>query len=123
MKSTILAIAALLAATAPVSAHAASLDIRLGVGTGYAYPDTRIDWVCSGRRAAELEGRLGQEEHEGDIDGYTADRIHAEIDRVEDKQRHECREGDWGGVRSVASRYDRIDEWISREAHGRRWDW
>lgn len=123
MRKTVLAFASLLSLAAPGLAHADSLDIRLGLGNDYGYRDGRIDAVCSGRRADQLERRLGHEEREGEIDGYTAGRIHDQIDRLEDKQRHECREGDWGAVRGIAARYDRIDQWIDREAHGRRWDW
>ena len=80
--------------------------------------------VCSGDRARQLERRLGHEVNEGEIDRWQADRIHAEIDRLERAQWHECGEGDWGAVSRIAGRYDRLQDSIDRSAHGwRRGGW
>lgn len=80
--------------------------------------DGLVRAICSGQRAYGLENRLRHEEDEDEIDPGEARRIQAEIDRVEDKQRHECDEGDWRAVRGLAYRYDRIGQWIDAEAHG-----
>lgn len=96
-------------------------------GYGYGYGgyrmDGRVQAVCSGQRAYSLEGRLRHEEREGEIDPYAAARIHQAIDRLEDKQRHECAERDWRAIASISSRYDRIGQWIETLAHGYQpWD-
>lgn len=80
--------------------------------------DGMIRSICSGQRAYSLENKLRHEEYEDEIDPGDARRIHSEIDRLEDKQRHECDEGDWRAVRGLAYRYDRIGQWIDAEAHG-----
>lgn len=82
--------------------------------------DARLNAVCSGATARMLEGRLWQEAREGAIDGDEANRLHAAIDRLEDKGRHECAEGDRGGIWHVARRYDRIGQTIGEMAQ-RRW--
>lgn len=74
--------------------------------------------VCSGERAHQLEWRLNRERQEGDLGGWQADRFHAEIDRLEEAQRHECGEGDWRAVQRIADRYDRIGWQIGNAAHG-----
>lgn len=85
--------------------------------------DRGVQAICSGQRGYALEGRLRHEQQEGEIDPYTADRIHQAIDRLEYKQRHECAEGDWRSIARIGSRYDRIAQWIETSAHGyRRWD-
>lgn len=81
------------------------------------YDDGVTRLVCSGRRADQLEQRLRHEVAEDEIDDDDADRIHFAIDRLEDQQRHECQEGDRRAIRGLAARYDRIDQWIAREAH------
>lgn len=73
--------------------------------------------ICSGWRADQLEGRLDHEVAEDEIDEDDADRIHGAIDRLEAQQRHECSEGDRRAIRDIAFRYDRIAQWIEREAH------
>jgi hypothetical protein len=74
--------------------------------------------ICSGQRARALEGRLGHEMRESELDPYTASRIHQSIDRLEDQQRHECAEGDWRSIARIGARYDRIGQWIESAAHG-----
>lgn len=119
------------------SANAQSWGVYIGngprnyQGPGYYQSDRRFGWndgrinaVCSGQRAQMLEDRLRHEDDEGEIDDDDLDRIHGAIDRLEDKQDHECREGDWRGVRNISYQYDQIGAWIDREAHGRwRGDW
>ena len=107
------------------AAHAQSWGRYGGYEDGYHRhfrdydPDSGlVRAVCSGQRAHMLEARLGHEVDEGEIDERDARRIHAEIDRLEDKQRHECAEGDWRAVRAIAARYDRVGDWIGRWAHG-----
>ncbi len=89
---------------------------------GYGYSgygmESRAQGICSGQRGYALEGRLRREEREGEIDPYTAGRIHQAIDRLEDQQRHECAEGDWRSMARISSRYDRIGQWIDSTAHG-----
>jgi len=93
-----------------------------GYGGGYYDRDDDGDrnanYICSGQRAQQLEQRLRHEREEGEIDGDTARRIHANIDRLEDKQRHECDEGDDRAIAGISDRYDRIEQWIGSEAHG-----
>ena len=98
-----------------------------GYGNTYGYGDygteNSVQAVCSGQRGYALEARLRHEQQEGEMDPYTADRIHDAIDRLEDKQRHECAEGDWRSIARIGSRYDRIGQWIDTSAHGYRpWD-
>jgi len=64
--------------------------------------------VCSGERARNLEARLRHEQRECEIDPGTAERIHDAIDRLEDRSRDECAEGDGRSIWSIAQRYDRI---------------
>lgn len=52
------------------------------------------------------------------IDPNTVVRIHWSICRLEDRQRHECAEGDSLALRPIAARYDRIDQGIENESHG-----
>lgn len=120
-----IAAAALLAAGLMVSpaAHAQSWGVYVGNGhSGFGYQrgwDNGINSVCSGQRGYSLEARLRQEYREGEIDGRDADRIQRRIDKLEDKQRHECREGDWRAIQKIAGQYDQIGQWIDQEAHGR----
>lgn len=107
------------------SANAQSWGIYIGNGGEYAPRYRQFDdddrlarSICSGQRAHSLEDRLDHEEDEDEIDEDTARRIHSTIDRLEDRQRHECAEGDWPAIRDIAFRYDRIGQWINAEAHG-----
>lgn len=107
-----------------------------GYGRGYNGYERGDDWrqrdfggggvfraVCSGARAQGLEARLRHEVAEGEINRYAAFRIHNVIDRLEDRQRQECAEGDRRSILEIAQRYDGIGQWIDREAHSddRRW--
>lgn len=107
------------------SASAQSWGVYIGGGDGYPerYRDSDGDrglfgYICSGQRAHMLEARLRHELDEDEISDGEADRIHGAIDRVEDKQRHECAEGDRRAIYDIARRYDRIGAWIEGEAHG-----
>lgn len=108
------------------SAYAQSWGVYVGTGGGYPrhYRDDDDDdrlaqFICSGQRAHGLEDRLRHEVDEDEIDPDEADRIHGAIDSLEDRQRHECAEGDRRSIYEIAARYDRIGQWIDNEAHGR----
>ena len=123
MRKTLALIAAAGALGSASLAHAQSFGVWVGSGSQYGYGwrgdgDGTLRAVCSGERARGLEGRLRHEEREGEIDPDRVDRIHDAIDRLEDRSRDECREGDRRAIWSIAQRYDRIDSWIQREAHG-----
>jgi len=125
-KTIAVALAAAALATAP-GAQAQGWGVWVGSGQQYGYGDGGGGWavraVCSGERARGLEGRLNHEEREGEIDPGTADRIHEAIDRLEDRSRNECAEGDRRAIWNIAQRFDRIQGWMENEAHGdgRRW--
>lgn len=108
-------------AAAPAAAQ--SWGVSIGVGSprpaayyGYRGDGRMRDYICSGARAHQLEGRLRHEVRDGDIDGYQARRIHQIIDRTEDDQSYACSRGGWGDVRDIAGRYDRIEGWIANAA-------
>jgi hypothetical protein len=107
------------------AAQAQSWGGHFGNGESYEGPYRHFDQddglvrsVCSGSRAYALESRLRHEEDEDEIDEDTARRIHWAIDRLEDRQRHECDEGDFRTIKDISYRYNRIGQWIDREAHG-----
>jgi hypothetical protein len=75
--------------------------------------------VCSGQRGQALQGKLRHEWNEGELDPRTAQRIERELYKLQYKAREECAERDWGAVQGIAQRYDRIESWMEREAHGR----
>lgn len=83
--------------------------------------ERQMQFICSGQRSHMLEDRLRHEVAEGAIDPGTANRIHAAIDAQEDRQRHECAEGDWRSVQHIARGYDRINQWIDRDAYHGGW--
>lgn len=119
---SVVALGASLIATG--SANAQSWGIYVGTGGGhprysrdYDDDDRLARAICSGQRAHALEVRLSHEVAEDEIDDDDADRIHSAIDRLEDRQRHECTEGDLRAIGDLAIRYDRIARWIDREAH------
>lgn len=113
------------------SANAQSWGVYIGNGGGHPryYRDRDDDdglarYICSGQRARGLEDHLRHEVDEEEIDYDDADRIHGAIDRLEDRQHHECAEGDRRAIYDIAGRYDRIAQWIDSDAHGRgRRDW
>ncbi len=100
-------------------------------GWGYAQPWGGGGWrgdrgdfggTCSGQRGYGLERQLRWKTSRGLIDYRTAQRIQRDIDRLQWKEQHECREGDWRAVGKINRDYDRIDHWID-EAAGRSWGW
>lgn len=116
--------ASLLAAPA---AHAQSWGVYVGNARGYdgyGRDGWQDDWrrgdggVCSGRRAHELEAKLRHEYREHEISGWDAARMQRQIDRLEQKQYRECREGDWRAVQRISFQFDQIDRWIEQRAHG-----
>lgn len=72
--------------------------------------------TCSGQQARALEFRLDRAVRMGAIAPRTAARIHASIDRLEDRAADECRERDWRGVEKVGFKYRDVSDWIAREA-------
>lgn len=105
------------------SANAQSWGVWVGNQAPYGYvnrdgDDWTVRAVCSGERARGLEGRVRHEEEEGELDPRTADRMHDAIDRLEDRSRDECEEGDRRSIWRIAQQYDRIQGWIENEAHG-----
>lgn len=123
---TLIAIALAASTLAAPAAQAQSFGFSFSTGPGWGWRqpawrpayDWRVQQVCSGARAHQLEARLNHEYREGEIDPWQADRIHAAIDSLERRQGEECREGDIGAIRSIAGRYDGIQNWIERAAHG-----
>ena len=122
---TVAVLAGLMTGTA---AHAQSWGVYFGNGNPQPYAarwygddERQMQFICSGQRSHMLEDRLRHEVDEGEIDPDKAERMHAAIDRQEDGQRRECAEGDWRAVRDIARRYDRINQWMDREAHGGEW--
>jgi hypothetical protein len=110
-----IALAAATLAGVPGSAHAQSWGGWNDRGDdGGRFEQVRD--VCSGDRAHRLEARLDHEVRDGDIDPRQADRIHAAIDQLENRQGRECRERDFGSIRDIAYRYDRIAQWIGNTA-------
>ena len=123
---TILGIALAASALVAPAAQAQSFGITIGAGPSWEWrepayrpaPDWLAQQVCSGDRARQLEARLDHEYREREIDPYQADRMHEAIDGVARRQAQECREGDLGSIHEIAGRYDRIQGWIERSAHG-----
>lgn len=87
-----------------------------GYGYGYGYDRQAVDGVCSGQRGQMLESRLQREVWEGDIDRRTAADLHWRIDRLQDRERHECREGDFREARDIARQYANLQSVIERES-------
>lgn len=118
--SLVLAVGALASASA---AQAQTWSFQFGSRPAYGYAprgegERIMRSVCSGDRARGLEGRLRHEQAEGEIDEDTADRMHEAIDRLEDRSRDECDEGDRRAIWGISQRFDRIQAWMDREAHG-----
>lgn len=127
MRKLLICVAAASTALAVATPAAAQYYPQSYGYNGYGYRGNGMEGgvqsVCSGQRGYALENRLRHEEREGEIDPYAAGRIHQAIDRLEDQQRRECAEGDWRSIGRIASRYDRIGQWIDTAAHGyQRWD-
>ncbi|MGZ3172069.1 MAG: histidine kinase [Croceibacterium sp.] len=108
------------------AAHAQSWGVYVGNAPGYDRYG-RGDWqrgdggVCSGQRAHALEAKLRHEYRENEISDWEATRMQRQIDRLEQKQYRECREGDWRAVQRISFQFDQIDRWIEQRAHGG-WD-
>jgi hypothetical protein len=105
-----------------------------GHGGGYGYSDSwrhpgpagrnLVAATCSGQRGMQLENRLRFKLNRGRIDFRTARRIDRAIDRLQYREFHECREGDFRAARNIGREYNRIDRWIDREIdrfHGDDW--
>jgi hypothetical protein len=92
---------------------------------GYGYGADRGDWiaraVCSGQRAHALEARLNRETQQGAINPGTAERMHDQIDQLEDRSRQECAEGDRRAMSGILQRYERIEGWL-RNAESNGWN-
>ena len=54
-----------------------------------------VDTTCSGQRGYTLEHHLRFQMNRGLIDGWTGQRIQNAINRLQWRERHECREGDY----------------------------
>lgn len=121
MTATLVGLAALATAS---GAQAQGWGVWAGSQPGYGYRSGG-DWtmraVCSGERARGLEARLRHEQRKGEIDPGTADRIHDAIDRLEDRSRNECDEGDRRSIWNIAQRFDRIQGWMDNAARGDGW--
>lgn len=119
----ILAAALALGSAATITGTASAHDWR-GGGWGYTQPygggwrGDRGDFggTCSGQRGYGLERQLRWKTSRGQIDYRTAQRIQRDIDRLQWKEQHECREGDWRAVGKINRDYDRIDRWIDEAA-------
>lgn len=108
-----------------------------GYGNGYGYQRdwreqrdidrTLVESTCSGQRGQAIEARLQREVWEGDIDRRTAARLQWEIDRLQDRERHECRERDFREARDIGKQYVRIRALIDQQtgdgyrSRGRGW--
>jgi hypothetical protein len=96
-----------------------------GYGGGYGYSDSwrqpgpgnrnLVAATCSGQRGMQLENRLRFKMSRGRIDPRTARRIDRAIDRLQYREFHECREGDFRAARNIGREYNRIDRWIDAE--------
>lgn len=96
-----------------------------GYGGGYGYSDSwrhpgpgnrnLVAATCSGQRGMQLENRLRYKLSRGRIDFRTARRIDRAIDRLQYREYHECREGDFRAARNIGREYNRIDRWIDFE--------
>lgn len=89
-----------------------------GEGRGLHDGDGRGPDVCSGERAHHLEDRVNHEREDGDLNGWQAQRFHAQIDRLEHDQRSACASGNWSWVHKVSDGYDRVGWDIDRATHG-----
>jgi len=75
-----------------------------------------VETTCSGQRGYQLENRLQQEVDRGQIDRWTAGRIQNAIDRLQNKEQHECSERDFRSARDIGKDYIRIRAWIDQES-------
>lgn len=121
----VLATALALGSAVTLGGTASAQDWRgNGNGWGYAQPGgggwrgDRGDFggACSGQRGYGLERELRFKTSRGLIDFRAAQRIQRSIDRLQWREQHECREGDWRALGKINRDYDRIDRWIDEEA-------
>ena len=94
----------------------------VGYGGGWNGPDgyaERSDYLvgstCSGQRGDALEYRLRVGVERGRIDRGAAWRLQNAIDRLQYREEHECREGDYRAARDIGREYNRISALIGRE--------
>jgi hypothetical protein len=126
--TTALVLAGTVATAGAASAQSWGYDRDYGRGYGRSWQDQRqidrylVESTCSGQRGQALEARLWREYREGDISRADAQRIQYSIDRLQDKERHECRERDFREARDIGKRYiqlrARIDDLASRRGYG-----
>ena len=126
--ATTLAAAVALGMAAPAEAHGWGVwfstgPVRGGYTEGGWGGDGRARAVCSGERGYRLQERLRHEVNEGEIDPREADHIADRIAGLSARARHECSEGDGRAIWDIAGRYDGIQQWIDRSAHGWRGGW
>ncbi|GEN99103.1 hypothetical protein NSE01_09360 [Novosphingobium sediminis] len=113
--------AALALGGAATSTGTASAHDWRGNGWGYSQQYGGGDrgnfgGACSGQRGYQLERELRFKTSRGLIDYRTAQRIQRDIDKLQWKEQHECREGDWRAVGKIQRDYARIDHWIDEAA-------
>ncbi|OYU36127.1 hypothetical protein [Novosphingobium sp. PASSN1] len=75
-----------------------------------------VETTCSGHRAYWAQSRLQVSLERGQIDPWSARRIQTAIDRLQYREEHECREGDYRAAQVIGREYNRIGDWIAREA-------
>lgn len=108
-----------------------------GPGYGYAHPHGSgwngagpsgagfnhhvVETTCSGQRGFTLERNLRVQMDRGLIDGWTGQRIQNAINRLQWRERHECREGDYRAASRIGREYMRIDQWIDKTAAHNAW--
>lgn len=81
-----------------------------------AFNDYVVDTTCSGQRGYTLEHHLRFQMNRGLIDGWTGQRIQNAINRLQWRERHECREGDYRAAGRIGREYMRIGQWIDKSA-------
>ena len=67
-----------------------------------------ISTTCSGERGANMQNRLDMAMRDRAISPDDARRIGSQIDRLRQREAHECNEGDWGSARSIGRDYVRL---------------
>ena len=86
-----------------------------------AFNDYVVDTTCSGQRGFTLEHHLRFQMNRGLIDGWTGQRIQNAINRLQWRERHECREGDYRAAGRIGREYMRIGQWIEKSAAANAW--
>jgi hypothetical protein len=80
-----------------------------------------VETTCSGQRGFTLERNLRVQMNRGLIDGWTGQRIQNAINRLQWRERHECREGDYRAASRIGREYTRIGQWIDKSAAHTAW--